>query len=319
MNKKFLRRLGAFAVAATVSAGALMMFAGCTTDHPEVTITYAFNGKEYKVGYRLSRRDAPRTVQHFIELADAGFYDGLCIHDYDSNYLYGGGYELVDGQGNRFDYNDKNADMSTYELREVDYFKFAQELEEQGKFTQTVWKVAGTEAHPEKGEGLYTLYGEQGAHLENPNGRELSHGSGALVMYRTEKGTNSARVTVSRADNGKNNDGNPLQIESYAEDSATSLFYTYTSPNVNSALASTYCVFGETKDFSELDDGLLQAIRDYIDDYSDDEDFSFTTEQEVKLNASDPFEEIAKGDLMDTFNVPLRCPIVIVSVKVNKY
>ena len=321
MNKKFLRRLGAIAVAATVSAGALMLFAGCTTDHPEVTITYAFNGKEYKVDYRLSRVDAPKTVQHFIELADAGFYDGLCIHNYDSNYLYGGGYELVDGQNNRYDYKDPVADMSAYELREVDYFTRVQALEEAGKkFTQSVWAAEGTAAHPKQGAGLYTVYGEQGSHLENPN-RELSHGMGALVMYYTDKGSNSAKVTVVRSDGGKDNDGEPLQHESYTEDSATSLFYTYTSASINSSLAEKYCVFGVVKDLEKFngEDGLLQAIRDYIEQYEDDENFSFTTEQEMKLNEYDPFEEVKRGDLTETFNVPLRSPIIIASVKVNKY
>ena len=31
-------------------------------------------------------------MRHFIELAEAGFYDNTIIHDYTSNDWYGGGY-----------------------------------------------------------------------------------------------------------------------------------------------------------------------------------------------------------------------------------
>ena len=70
--KHKVRRIVSLASVLTVGACALGMFAGCTTQHPEVTITYSFNGKDYTVTYTLSRNDAPKTVQHFIELADAG-------------------------------------------------------------------------------------------------------------------------------------------------------------------------------------------------------------------------------------------------------
>ena len=89
MKKNLLRRVFAVGTTALVAVGSVAMFAGCTTsNNPEVTITYTFNGEDYEVDYILSRIDAPRTVQHFIELADAGFYDGLVVHDYRSNALY---------------------------------------------------------------------------------------------------------------------------------------------------------------------------------------------------------------------------------------
>ena len=93
MKKKILRRVVAVGTTALIAAGAMAMFAGCTTsNNPEVTITYTFNGEDYKVDYILSRVDAPRTVQHFIELADAGFYDGLVVHDYQDSTICSGGY-----------------------------------------------------------------------------------------------------------------------------------------------------------------------------------------------------------------------------------
>ena len=50
MKKKILRRVVAVGTTALIAAGAMAMFAGCTTsNNPEVTITYTFNGEDYKV------------------------------------------------------------------------------------------------------------------------------------------------------------------------------------------------------------------------------------------------------------------------------
>ena len=123
MKKKSLFRAISVGVAAALSAGALMMFAGCSSNNPEIRITYSFNGKDYEVDYRLSRSDAPNTAQHFIELADAGFYDGLIVHDYQNYKMYSGCYRLVDG-----------------ELEEVNYLETvrALEAEQDITFTQSV-------------------------------------------------------------------------------------------------------------------------------------------------------------------------------------
>ena len=129
MKKKLLFRAATIGAAAVLTAGTLMMFAGCSSNHPEITITYTFNGEDYEVDYQLSRTDAPNTVQHFIELADAGFYDGLVVHNYANSRtrMYSGGYRLVDG-----------------ELEEIDYLTTVKALEqEQGiTFTQSVWADA---------------------------------------------------------------------------------------------------------------------------------------------------------------------------------
>ena len=201
--KHKVRRIVSLASVITLGACALGMFAGCTTKHPEVTITYSFNGKDYSVTYTLSRNDAPKTVQHFIELADAGYYDGMCIHDYTSNALYSGGYKLVDG-----------------ELEEVDYFNVVKELESEKEitFTQSVWK------DKDQSIPLYTVYGEfTGNGVQNERSREYRHSEGALVMYYTPKvanGKGEIDVTVERADGGKNNDGNVVQTVHYSTNSA---------------------------------------------------------------------------------------------------
>lgn len=308
VNKK-LYRMGAVALTAALSAGVLMAFAGCTTNDPELTITYTFNGKDYAVDYVLSRTDAPQTVKHFIELADAGYYEGLCVHDYNSNFLYAGGYTVENG-----------------DLVEVDYFDKVEKLEEEKgiTFTQSVWQAAGSQKAPEKGKGLYTVYGEQEGKVEIEYGRTYRHTQGALVMYYSDKGDKvTERVTISRADGGEATDGKTLQYENYVLNSATSLFYTYLSPSSspNTELDKKYCVFGMAKDYSgQIENGLLKAIRDYIGEHDEDEDFSFTTTQEnVLLNQYERFESVKKSAYTATFETPLDMPIVIKSVKVTKY
>ena len=110
--KRKLHRIVAFGAAAVLTVSAAAMLAGCTSSNPEVTITYSFNGNTYEVEYKLSRSDAPQTTQHFIDLADAGYYDGTCIHNYTSTAMYGGGYTFEDG-----------------ELKEKDYFAEVTKLE----------------------------------------------------------------------------------------------------------------------------------------------------------------------------------------------
>ena len=50
MKKKFLARTAAVGVAAVLSAGALAMFAGCTSARPEVTVTYTVPGASSQMG-----------------------------------------------------------------------------------------------------------------------------------------------------------------------------------------------------------------------------------------------------------------------------
>ena len=300
--KHKVRRIVSLASVLTLGACALGMFAGCTTKHPEVTITYSFNGKDYSVTYTLSRNDAPKTVQHFIELADAGYYDGTCIHDYTSNALYAGGYNLVDG-----------------ELEEIDYLSTVKALEaEKGiTFTQSVWQ------DKDKTTPLYSVYGEfTGNGVQNARARDYRHSEGALVMYYSDKvadGKGEIDVTVERADGGKNNEGNATQTVHYSTNSATSLFYTYTQSS-NSTLDGKYCVFGKAKESDyekQFKNGLLAAVKDYEADLA--EDASFTEDNTVRLNQYDFFENVRTNDLEATFKTPVDKPIIIKSVKVTKY
>ncbi len=300
MKKNFLRRAVAVGATALIAVSSVAMFAGCTTsNNPEVTITYTFNGKDYAVDYVLSRVDAPKTVQHFIELADAGFYDGLVIHDYQDYTLKTGGYKIENNK-----------------LVEVDYLTTVKALEADGaSFTQSVW------ADEERTIPLYSVYGEFSANgVEQENGKEYVHSEGALVMYYTPKkgqGGTDEQVWVQRADGGADNDGNEYQCLGYEYNSITSLFYTFTGESRTEA-DSIYCVIGKAKNYTEqMEEGLLAAITDY-EEILEEED-SFTKSDSYFLNKYDYFRDVQNAGLTGDFETPLLMPITIKSVKVTKY
>lgn len=298
---KKISRLLAVTAAAAISVVAGAAFAGCSTNYPEVTIVYEFNGTEYDVTYTLTRKGAPQTVQHFIELADAGYYDGTVIHDYASGglFLYGGGYT----------WNPDAADLED-RLVEKDYWTEIKALEEKGNtFTQTVYKIGHEEP-------LYTVHGEFADNGVKGNTKSYSHSQGALVMYYSNKGSDNTPVGTVRTDGGKGNDGNDYdEGDIYKYNSATSLFYTYTSPNANNALGDSYAVFGKTKDYSQLQ-ALLDAINSYTNDLGEGK--SFTETSNVLLNQYDPFELVRSAKIWDEFDVPVE-PITIKTVTVDKY
>ena len=319
---KFIHRMISIASAAVLSVGAIAMFSACTSSEPKVTITYLLDNTEYEVEYTLSRSDAPKTVQHFIELADAGYYDGTCIHDYDGSALYGGGYV----------YNGENANDPEEILDEKDYFAVVRQLEQEGHtFTQSVYYGEGASKVP-----LYTVYGEfKDNGVSNEGGRKNVHSKGALVMYYTDKTTSAKNidVTVVRNDGGDNNEGAAEQKLGYAMNSATSLFYTYLNTS-NTSLDSKYAVFGKA-DLDQLQ-ALLDAIEDLTpEDNTDtpDVDESDITEDvrmrldrydhessvDVFANIADAFETVRKGGEYATFNFLKDHPIVIKTVKVTKY
>ena len=319
MKRNHFKRFACAATAAAICAGAVFAFAGCTTKHPEITVTYTFNGTDYAVAYRLSRNDAPRTVQHFIEVADTGFYDGMCVHDYGDSKIHTGGYTLENGA-----------------LVEKDYFSAMKAAEEEGtKFSQSVWAngndvVSSSPVFTTADDTmtpLYTVYGEFSNNGNNlTHARENVHEFGALVMYynaekQPENGANPPRVTTLRNDGGKNNGGDKYDKDkSYVYNSATSLFYTFTGQS-NATLDSQYCVFGKVTDAGSK---KLQELIDAIDKYQDDlsEDAAFTDTTLIgpsEYLQYEPIERIKTSGLNAEYETPVDVPILIKSVKVNKY
>ena len=282
-NKKFAR------VASTLFAGALVftsatMFAGCTTAHPEVKITIEFNSETYELDYTLYRKMYPSTVQHFLELAENGYYDGLCVHNYATNFYYTGAYS----------YNETDTGNGYGGLEYKDYYATVKGYD---SFTQSVFDV-------KTGEGTYTLYGEFVDNAYSVENNALSHRFGSLVMYYDDISSCEQKVSV------KYSSSDTIGLRDYKLNAATSQFYIFGGTS-SSARNSKYCVFGELQADEPLDE-LREAISSFIDEQG--EGYEFTTDYRVQINADDKY---ADKDRV-TYSVPNE-PIVIKSVKVTKY
>ena len=95
-------------VCATLALGTLVsaatMFSGCTTNRPEAELKLEFNGKTYTLEYTMYRKIAPATVNHFIKLVEEGYYNGLCVHNYEENKMYTGAYYYDETKTDLLDY-----------------------------------------------------------------------------------------------------------------------------------------------------------------------------------------------------------------------
>ena len=99
--KKTLKKITCGILAAVSVFGCAATLTACETSHPEVEMKVEFNGETYTLDYKLYRELAPQTVKHFLWLADNGYYDGLCVHDYSQNdylRLYTGAYSVAEAE-----------------------------------------------------------------------------------------------------------------------------------------------------------------------------------------------------------------------------
>ena len=200
MNK-FLRKIvsGVLAVSAFVACGAT--FTACETNKPEVQVTLGFNGKNYTLNYQMNRKVTPKTVSHFIALADNGFYNEtadkkICIHDYEDTRWYTGSYAYT-GEAEE-------------PLRALDYFSTVK-----GYIPKTVW------ADSKKATPIYTLYGEFSKNNYVVENGELQESFGSLVMYYETKTVDTEVYIERNQDEGKNA---ALAPRSYEYNGATSTF-----------------------------------------------------------------------------------------------
>lgn len=309
-------RAAAILFAALVLAGTAFMFTACQSSQPKVTISVSFNGKTYNLSYRLYRKFFPNTVQHFIELVDADFYDGLCFHDYDEAVgMFTGGYT----------YDDALVDTDTLGLSEKNYFDWVEASDV--SLTQTVFgKDSDGDGVPDSDSGLNTVVGEFSQNnysIENNDKKYGAKKEGSLVMYYTaKKGVPNTQVFTKRETRRTDVEGDAqwYDTRSYVYNSATSLFYiSFTS---ESSVNSEYCVFGELYDESaeETYDSLIAAIDSYISsnnlDGENEGDPSFTEEAELSVDDNAPY--CAGYNLTETYDVPVK-PITINWARVDRY
>lgn len=298
MNK-ILKKVISSTLAAVSVVGGAVAFSGCTTDHPEVEMQLAFNGKTYTLEYKLYRKKAPNTVNHFLALVENGYYnpkDGkqICIHDYTDSKWYTGAYA----------YDENNEENGGLSYR--DYFSIVSAYE--NKDFVSVWK------DEQKTTPTYTLYGEFSENgVKMDKGDFLAESFGSLSMYYESTGENAEeyKVFVNRVDGGE------TRTLQYEKNNATSMFAINLT---GSGMDKNHAVFATLDEDSvdELND-LKSAIESYIKaNFSDDEDAAerFTESVEIHYGAGDPF--IAESELTVEYDVPTS-PIVIKNVKVLKY
>ena len=301
MAKFFGNALGkvfSVVLAVFLLVGVAFAFVGCESDYPQIRITIQFNDNDsdtddtYVLNYRLSRKMYKQTVNHYIELIDAGFYDGTVIHDYQSNRMVGGGYTYNDVEND--DYRDLASLAEAYDALSL---------------TPTVW------ADEEYTQALNTLYGETAANGHGIDGEgAYTNEKGALGTYTyldsSELPTPKPVVSAHKTSDGSDRKNIPYQYNA-----VTSMFYLYTGSSTSAD--SNFCVFGvlADDDSSTRFDELLDAIDAYEQAMQDEDDnYSFTEVQDMRID--DAMTEF--GYYTAEFNIP-KVKIVIESIEVTSY
>ena len=266
--RKFLKKAISMVLALSATVACVGMFTACETKKPEVKMQIEFEGE---------------TVKHFLKLAENGYYNGVCVHNFDDSEskMYTGAYEY----------------KSDAEYGGIVYKNYYDIVSKYEGFNHTVW------ADSDRTTPTYTLKGEFSANSFGvKNGSLLKQTFGSLTMQYTEKDFEDIEeVAVLRGD-GKSTDN-----KDYKYNSATSQFSIFLSTTETSD--SNHCTFATLKSGS-VDD--LERLVAEIEAYESD----FVTEYTVDVDRDDAF--IAELENTAEYNVPVS-PIIIKSVKVTKY
>lgn len=310
MSKKFKHVLISFALAAVVSVSAAASACTIKTKHPRAKITIEFNEQTYNIEYTLYRNMYPQTVQHFIELADDGFYNDMVIHNYSSTDWFTGGYSYADGYETAYTTAGTLRDYLDEYSKEEQYYSLADKL------TPSVYKQLRYEGDKEVVSGedaLPTLIGEFANNDHRIEKGAVTADFGVLKMYYYDKGTdNHQKVAI------KNSFGQILEHD-YRYNCATSVFAIQTSDS-SSYSESNYAIFARLRNDKAEDtlNALSDAIDDYISDNYSSTSKNFTTSVTTQVDKEDRFAE-AGGQAIDvTFTLTAK-PIIIKSVKITKY
>ena len=277
-----MKKLLCGALCLTACFGSAFSFSACETSKPEVEMQIEFNGKTYTLEYTLKRKIAPATVNHFIALAENGYYDGLCVHNYTSSKLYTGAY--------------------TYQNENLVYKKYFDIVKNYSNFPSSVWTDTS------KAESTYTLYGEfySNADFTVENGA-MRQTYGALTMFYTDKNTED-QIVIER------HNGAGTAWRDYKYNATTSEFFI--TLDENQSANDNYCTFAELdEDCYEVLDDLKDALSSYISD-NYDATSDFTESISLIVDEDDPF--VGSQDKKETYKVPKK-PIIIKQVKVTKY
>lgn len=224
---------GVLATVATL--GCMATMTACDTAHPQVEIVLTFQGEEYELNYNLYRKVAPATVEHFLTLADEGYYteQDICVHDFADTRMYMGAYK--------------------YQNETLVYQNYYDVVKGYKNFSSTVF------TDKESKTSTYTLYGEFSANKFTVENGELKESYGSLSMYYTDKSSED-RVFVEHPEAGE-------ATRDYKYNSATSQFFI--SLTEETKKNSYYCTFA-TLDEDDVD--TLKALQQAVEEYASDED-----------------------------------------------
>lgn len=309
VKNKIKKSIAAIISAAAITAAAFGVCAlsGCKikTDHPAAQITIQFAEKTYTLDYKLYRNMYPQTVQHFIELADNGFYNGIIIHDYNSGGdWFTGGYKYDDISYRAYSANaDQMAEYySTYSLEEA-YNALAK-----SKLTPTVF------ADSYKKEALNTLIGEFSKNQHSIDNGALSTDYGCLKMFYYEKSTTNK---VYALHNIYDKHKTELAFADYKYNCATSLFTLQTGSS-SSYSTDEYCVFATIDDEQSLRN-LVDDVREYFEDNYGDNLSDYSVKVNAQVDVTESFSKDENDRAIEKDFTATRMPIVIKSVKITKY
>jgi cyclophilin family peptidyl-prolyl cis-trans isomerase len=292
---------------AVTAATCVLPLSGCVikTSHPEATITISFDGETYALKYKLYRNLYPQTVQHFIELADSGFYDNTIIHDYQTSYWYGGGYSYVEGT----DENDESGYVASFKNGAMaDYLtnNSKEEAYNTLAITSLTPSVYKSYSNGQYTEPLTTLIGEFSANKHTVENGAITGGFGNLRMYYSSKSTDAEVYTK------KENNEDKVIIAPYKYNSATSIFSIQVGTSTSTD--STHCVFGVM-----IDTDVLEDLQEAITDWRDDSDYTSSTFAPSSSIDIDNYDAIVGAKVNTGSYKATAEPIIVKSVKITKY
>lgn len=313
MSKKIRHLLISLALAAVVSVSAAASACTVKTKHPRAKITIEFNEQTYNIEYTLYRNMYPRTVQHFIELADEGFYNGMIIHNYSSTDWFTGAYSY-----NASEYETAFGNSAGALREHLDECSKEQQYHDlAGKLTPSVYErlvydAKGKETVSDE-DALPTLIGEFADNDHRIEKGAVRAEFGVLKMYYYDKGEDNRQKVVIK------NSFNQLLEHDYRYNCATSVFAIQTADS-SSYSESKYAIFARLRNgkAEKSLNALSDAIEDYISDNFSTTSKSFTTSLTTQVDNLDSFAKEGGQAIDATFTLTAK-PIIIKTVKITKY
>lgn len=312
MSKKLKYAIMSLSLAAVVGVSAAASACTIKTKHPRALITLEFNDASYDIEFTLYRNMYPQSVQHFIELADAGFYNDMIIHNYISTDWFTGAYTY--NQDAYASANDNVSRMGEY-LETYSKEQAYYDLFNVGSLSASVYKTSrydGDKQTVSRDDALPTLIGEFSANDHNIEKNELTEEFGVLKYYYYSKGTSNKSVTI------KTSFDEVLEHD-YSYNCATSVFAIQSSSG-SSYSSENYCIFGKLRNDDARDrlNELNDDISDYISDNLSGNSDNFTTSISTTVDNLDKYAGDGGKSVEVSFTVTKK-PLIVKSVKITKY